>query len=88
MLVFGDGFNGWKGVVHDGGWVLGRGPDAREFMDSTARSQRRHRGRANVLFCDGHTDSLALKFLFEDESDEALRIWNRDNLPHRERLNP
>jgi prepilin-type processing-associated H-X9-DG protein len=47
---------------------------------------RRHQGRANVLFCDGHVESPTLKFLFADTSDEALRRWNRDHQPHRERL--
>src|SRR2546423_778754 len=32
MLAIGDGFNGWKGVIKDGLSVLGRGPDAREFV--------------------------------------------------------
>lgn len=48
----------------------------------------RHQDRANVLFCDGHVESPPLKFLFEDTSDAALVRWNRDHLPHRERLAP
>ena len=48
----------------------------------------RHQGRANVVFCDGHVESPTLKFLFADTSDEALRRWNRDHLPHREKLAP
>jgi prepilin-type processing-associated H-X9-DG protein/prepilin-type N-terminal cleavage/methylation domain-containing protein len=48
----------------------------------------RHQGHANVVFCDGHVESPALKFLFEDTSDEALSRWNRDHLPHREKLSP
>ena len=48
----------------------------------------RHQGKANVLFCDSHVESPTLKFLFEDTSDEALRRWNRDHLPHREKLAP
>ncbi len=88
MLAIGDGFQGWRGVIKDGLSVIGRGPDAQEFMGSTARSQRRHRGRANVLFCDGHVDAPKLDFLLHDETDRALRIWNRDNQPHRERLTP
>ena len=46
----------------------------------------RHQGKANVAFCDGHVEPPALKFLFEDASDPALRRWNRDHLPHRDRL--
>ena len=48
----------------------------------------RHQGKANVVFCDGHVESPTLKFLFEDTSDEALSCWNRDHLPHREKLSP
>ena len=86
MLAIGDGFVGWRGVIKDGGWMLSRGPEAQEFLDSTRRSHRRHSGRGSVLFCDGHVDGLKLEFLFQDETDRALRIWNRDNQPHRERL--
>jgi prepilin-type processing-associated H-X9-DG protein/prepilin-type N-terminal cleavage/methylation domain-containing protein len=48
----------------------------------------RHQGKANVVFCDGHVESPTLKFLFEDTSDAALSRWNRDHLPHREKLAP
>jgi prepilin-type processing-associated H-X9-DG protein len=48
--------------------------------------QQRHQGKANVVFCDGHVESPTLKFIFEDTSDEALRRWNRDHQPHREKL--
>jgi prepilin-type processing-associated H-X9-DG protein/prepilin-type N-terminal cleavage/methylation domain-containing protein len=48
----------------------------------------RHQGKANVAFCDGHVESPTLKFLFEDTSDAALVRWNRDHLPHREKLSP
>ena len=48
----------------------------------------RHQGQANVVFCDGHVESPTLKFLFEDTSDAALARWNRDHLPHREKLSP
>ena len=47
-----------------------------------------HQGKANVVFCDGHVESPTLKYLFEDTSDEALSRWNRDHLPHREKLSP
>jgi prepilin-type processing-associated H-X9-DG protein len=47
-----------------------------------------HQGKANVVFCDGHVESPTLQFLFEDTSDEALSRWNRDHLPHREKLPP
>jgi prepilin-type processing-associated H-X9-DG protein/prepilin-type N-terminal cleavage/methylation domain-containing protein len=48
----------------------------------------RHQGRANVVFCDGHVESPTLQSLFVDTGDEALSRWNRDHLPHREKLSP
>jgi prepilin-type N-terminal cleavage/methylation domain-containing protein/prepilin-type processing-associated H-X9-DG protein len=52
------------------------------FIDE-GNTLTRHRGRANVVFCDGHIESPTLKFLFEDDTDAALRRWNRDHQPHR-----
>ena len=46
----------------------------------------RHQAKANVLFCDGHTEAPKLQFLFDDASDAALVRWNRDHQPHRDRL--
>jgi prepilin-type N-terminal cleavage/methylation domain-containing protein/prepilin-type processing-associated H-X9-DG protein len=47
-----------------------------------------HQGKPNVVFCDGHVESPTLPFLFADTSDAALSRWNRDHLPHREKLSP
>lgn len=47
---------------------------------------RRHHGKANVAFCDGHTESATLISLFRNTNDSALRRWNRDDQPHREKL--
>ncbi len=89
MMAIADGFVGGVDAIGDGGDQLGRtifsagdGVDAA----STKRCYARHRGRANVVFCDGHVESPKLQFLFGDTSDEALSRWHRDHLPHRERL--
>jgi prepilin-type N-terminal cleavage/methylation domain-containing protein/prepilin-type processing-associated H-X9-DG protein len=52
----------------------------------TLNAQRRHVGQLEVAFCDGHVEVRKLQFLFTSELDNALRSWNRDNEPHRERL--
>ena len=87
MIAIGDGF--W---VNDEniceGYLLWRSKQPSDFISSTKDSNARHRGKANVVFCDGHVESPTLKFLFEDTSDEALSRWNRDHLPHREKLSP
>ena len=57
-------------------------------LESYGNTFMRHQGKANVVFCDGHVESLMLQFLFEDTSDTALSRWNRDHLPHREKLTP
>jgi len=47
---------------------------------------RKYYREANVVFCDGHVESPTLRFLFQNTSDAALVRWNRDHLPHRDRL--
>jgi prepilin-type processing-associated H-X9-DG protein/prepilin-type N-terminal cleavage/methylation domain-containing protein len=56
------------------------------YLTSCGNTSLRHQAKANVAFCDGHVESPTLKFLFEDTSDAALSRWNRDHLPHRDRL--
>ena len=46
--------------------------------------QRRHVARFNVLFCDGHVETLKITDLFTSRSDAILARWNNDGLPHRE----
>ena len=48
-------------------------------------TQARHRGRHNMLFCDGHAEGIQEKKLFA-QTDEGLRRWNNDHEPHRDRL--
>jgi len=48
-------------------------------------TQHRHRNRSNVLFCDGHVQSIREEKLFE-RTDSALRRWNNDNEPHGDKL--
>ena len=43
---------------------------------------KRHHGRFNVVFCDGHVESLETDQLF-GPTDGVLRLWNRDHEPHR-----
>jgi prepilin-type processing-associated H-X9-DG protein/prepilin-type N-terminal cleavage/methylation domain-containing protein len=88
MMAIGDGFYGGNGIVGDGSWGLRRTYGVTDFFGSTARAYARHQGKANVVFCDGHVESPTLPFLFADTSDAALSRWNRDHLPHREKLSP
>ncbi len=57
-------------------------PDRRRILGA---GQRRHRGRSQVAFCDGHVESLLNRHLFSS-SDPLLRRWNNDHQPHPEFL--
>lgn len=46
--------------------------------------QRRHNTRFNVLFCDGHVETLRISQVFTTLSDDVLRRWNNDGQPHLE----
>ncbi|MGD0743546.1 MAG: H-X9-DG-CTERM domain-containing protein [Verrucomicrobiota bacterium] len=76
MMAIGDVFNGeaafWRDVKVAG----------------SVNAHSRHQGEANVVFCDGHVDSPKLESLFGATNDAALVRWNRDHLPHREKLSP
>ncbi len=90
MVAIGDGFRGWGGRIDDGTQMLGR--DARMLslvsFGGDRRARARHQETATIAFCDGHVARVKLDFLFKDTADEALRVWNRDNQPHRDRLTP
>jgi prepilin-type processing-associated H-X9-DG protein/prepilin-type N-terminal cleavage/methylation domain-containing protein len=86
MMAIGDDFYGGNGVVHDGGLLIGRTSGLQDYYGSTGRSYARHQGKANVVFCDGHVEPPTLESLFVETNDTVLVRWNRDHLPHRERL--
>jgi len=86
--ALGDGLVGWKERVADGRSGIWRHREEVRDPGSPARAQRRHHGLANIAFCDGHVEAVALQTLFADESDSALRRWNRDHTAHLERLRP
>lgn len=88
MMAIGDGFMGGGGIVRDGELMMWRNNSVTNefYAGSSKRSYALHQGKANVVFCDGHVEAPTLQFLFEDTSDAALSRWNRDHLPHREKL--
>jgi prepilin-type processing-associated H-X9-DG protein len=88
LMAIGDGLKGGDGVIEDGDNMLWRTYGLTDELGSTRRAALRHQGNANVVFCDGHVESLTLKSLFLDTGDDALARWNRDHQPHREQLQP
>ena len=66
--------------------AMGDWPSGRQLV---ARSiKRRHFGKWNIVYCDGHTENLHTQKLFDYKNAELLRLWNRDHQPHRELLGP
>jgi prepilin-type processing-associated H-X9-DG protein/prepilin-type N-terminal cleavage/methylation domain-containing protein len=53
-------------------------PWQKEINRATAR---RHGGRFNLAFCDGHVEAVVRQRLFA-RADETLKRWNNDNEPH------
>lgn len=47
---------------------------------------KRHNGRLNVTFCDGHVEAPPVKILFSRKNANSLARWNVDQLPHAELL--
>jgi len=45
-------------------------------------TKRRHGGRWNILFCDGHSQTLEPSKLFDFQQASVRKGWNNDNQPH------
>jgi prepilin-type N-terminal cleavage/methylation domain-containing protein/prepilin-type processing-associated H-X9-DG protein len=45
---------------------------------------RRHGGRWNMVFCDGHVENGGAPKFFNYYSDDVLSLWNTDHQAHRE----
>ncbi len=80
MMALGDSFSGFGTWSHES-WFM-----TNAHYVAAYPPLKRHQGKANVVFCDGHVESPTLQFLFLDTSDEALSRWNRDHQPHRDKL--
>lgn len=68
------------------GELLGRGTVLEsDFLTKLVRpkeARRRHRGRLNVAFCDGHVEAETIAALFFVDSADTIRRWNADNEAH------
>jgi prepilin-type N-terminal cleavage/methylation domain-containing protein/prepilin-type processing-associated H-X9-DG protein len=88
MMAVGDGFMGHDNMLLGGESRIWRTYYVPLSLKPNSKDFSRHQGKLNIVFCDGHVESPTLQFLFSDTSDTALNRWNRDHLPHRERLTP
>ncbi len=67
--------------------ILGRPSQASFFTVADVKAmraavQRRHGGRWNVLFCDGHVEHLTTPDFLDIRKASVRMRWNNDNLPH------
>jgi len=81
-----DGYDGW-GLLDINTRNLEERPSWIGSKGVIRATLQRHHGRYNIVFCDGHTESIKREKLFE-EVDTALKRWNNDNLPHANFLMP
>lgn len=84
MYAIGDGVDNETDParpIRDGLAIFPFPSDALQYY---SRAQGFHRGRANVVLCDGHVEDLRITRFFLDSSDGALQRWNKDHEPHRE----
>ncbi len=91
LIAIGDGYNGGYGVQPPMPWDIyeSHGGLAREgSVDTTipATGRKRHLGRLNMVFCDGHVEGLKVQVQYLSKEERDMRLWNVDNEPHRERL--
>lgn len=45
---------------------------------------RRHAGRWNFAFCDGHTENRRIREMFDPRQPDQVKRWNYDHQPHPE----
>lgn len=64
------------------GQPLGTGGDEPWASKCRMAMRKRHTGRWNVVFCDGHVENLKTRELY-GMGLNSLRRWNNDNLPHK-----
>ncbi len=88
---------GWTGSYELAPWVSGGirlelGLPSAESdplsLQGVAGTRKRHGGRFNVVFCDGHVENLRVRDLFDQSKDQQLKRWNPDNLPHEDEVMP
>jgi prepilin-type processing-associated H-X9-DG protein len=65
--------------------LIAGNPDKLPWTSADTAMMRRHRGRWNMLFCDGHVGNGRLKEFFDWQNDEVLKRWNRNHEANRVR---
>ncbi len=85
MIAIADAFSGGseKMSLIEGDSTIARIAGTPFPRNDIQSAQRRHRGKLNVTFCDGHVEAFKVPSLYFEQTDNAYKRWNRDNEPHR-----
>lgn len=62
-------------------WVLNHAGRQVSSPKPNSRVMKRHSGKLNVLFCDGHIENTPVVQLLFSQEPRWLRKWNKDNEP-------
>jgi prepilin-type processing-associated H-X9-DG protein len=82
-----DAATAWNGLIDDGrSSYSGRYFYAPGSEAGRDRMMRRHQGRVNVVFVDGHVSAPKIEMVFVEPDPGGLAMWNRDGEPHGDRL--
>ena len=93
MILTGDAIVGWYEGAGGALSVIGRGDFSMGIVDPSfivdwsggqGATRKRHSGKWNTQFCDGHVQSMRGKDLFRWYDNRVRSRWNLDNLPHNE----
>jgi prepilin-type N-terminal cleavage/methylation domain-containing protein/prepilin-type processing-associated H-X9-DG protein len=82
-----EGFNGYRAEMGQSilpAPAMGNWPTGRQLVAQSIK--RRHLGKWNIAYCDGHVQTHTTKEIFDYSDDEVLKLRNKDNRPHREFL--
>ena len=85
MIAIADAFSGSmdRKALIEGNPAIARMAQGQLATNRIEIAQKRHRGKLNVTFADGHVEANKVQALYFDETDHAIRRWNRDHEPHR-----
>ena len=87
MIAIIDAAQAWNGLIEDGRTAYsGLYFYSEGSVGGNSRMLLRHGGVVQIAFCDGHVGKERVSIVFTDNSAKGLSLWNRDGLPHSERL--
>ncbi len=88
LLNLGDDYNLSNGLG-DRALRAGRQSDTQDDMHRRLKYQRRHSGKFNIIFCDGHLEHQPPDKFFDLIQNPTIAVrWNYDNQAHFEKTHP